>query len=34
VQGDYGKSLLKWRGELVEGSFAHCYIIQGPVMGR
>jgi transposase len=25
VQGDYGKSLLKRRGELVERSFAHCY---------
>jgi transposase len=25
VQGNYGKSLLKRRGELVERSFAHCY---------
>jgi hypothetical protein len=25
MQGDYGKSLLKRRGELVERSFAHCY---------
>jgi transposase len=25
VQGTYGKSLLKRRGELVERSFAHCY---------
>jgi hypothetical protein len=25
VQGDYGKRLLKRRGELVERSFAHCY---------
>jgi len=25
VQGSYGKSLLKRRGELVERSFAHCY---------
>ena len=25
VQGDYGKSLLRRRGELVERSFAHCY---------
>jgi len=25
VQGNYGKSLLRWRGELVERSFAHCY---------
>ena len=25
VQGDYGKRLLKKRGELVERSFAHCY---------
>jgi transposase len=25
VKGDYGKSLLKRRGELVERSFAHCY---------
>ena len=25
VRGDYGKSLLKRRGELVERSFAHCY---------
>jgi transposase len=25
VQGEYGKSLLKRRGELVERSFAHCY---------
>jgi len=25
VQGDYGKSLLKRHGELVERSFAHCY---------
>src|ERR1700740_3003142 len=25
VQGEYGKSLLRRRGELVERSFAHCY---------
>ena len=25
VRGDYGKRLLKRRGELVERSFAHCY---------
>jgi len=25
VQGNYGKSLLRRRGELVERSFAHCY---------
>jgi transposase len=25
VQGEYGKSLLRQRGELVERSFAHCY---------
>src|ERR1035437_2305702 len=25
VRGDYGKSLLRRRGELVERSFAHCY---------
>jgi transposase len=25
VQGEYGKSLLRKRGELVERSFAHCY---------
>ena len=25
VQGNYGKSLLRHRGELVERSFAHCY---------
>jgi transposase len=25
VRGEYGKSLLKRRGELVERSFAHCY---------
>ena len=25
VQGNYGKSLLRRRGELVEPSFAHCY---------
>ena len=25
VQGEYGKSLLKRRGELVERGFAHCY---------
>lgn len=25
VQGDYGKRLLKRRGELIERSFAHCY---------
>jgi hypothetical protein len=25
VRGDYGKKLLKRRGELVERSFAHCY---------
>jgi len=25
VRGNYGKSLLKRRGELVERSFAHCY---------
>src|ERR1700681_3165957 len=25
IQGDYGKSLLRKRGELVERSFAHCY---------
>jgi transposase len=25
VQGSYGKSLLRRRGELVERSFAHCY---------
>jgi Transposase and inactivated derivatives len=25
VRGDYGKSLLKRRGEFVERSFAHCY---------
>ena len=25
LQGNYGKSLLKRRGELVERSFAHCY---------
>jgi len=25
VQGNYGKSLLRQRGELVERSFAHCY---------
>lgn len=25
VRGDYGKKLLKRRGELVEHSFAHCY---------
>src|SRR3989442_14470027 len=25
VRGEYGKSLLRRRGELVERSFAHCY---------
>jgi transposase len=25
VRSNYGKSLLRWRGELVERSFAHCY---------
>jgi transposase len=25
VRGDYGKSLLRRRGELIERSFAHCY---------
>ena len=25
VQGEYGKSLLRRRGELLERSFAHCY---------
>ena len=25
VRGDYGKSLLRRRGEMVERSFAHCY---------
>ncbi len=25
VQGNYGKQLLKKRGELIERSFAHCY---------
>ncbi|HVB58362.1 MAG TPA: transposase, partial [Candidatus Acidoferrales bacterium] len=25
VRGEYGKRLLKRRGELVERSFAHCY---------
>ncbi len=25
VRGEYGKSLLKRRGELVKRSFAHCY---------
>ncbi len=25
MQGEYGKSLLRRRGELVERSFAHCY---------
>ena len=25
VRGEYGKSLLRQRGELVERSFAHCY---------
>jgi transposase len=25
VRGDYGKSLLRRRGELVERGFAHCY---------
>jgi hypothetical protein len=25
VQGNYGKQLLKRRGELIERSFAHCY---------
>ena len=25
VRGNYGKSLLRRRGELVERSFAHCY---------
>jgi hypothetical protein len=30
VQGDYGKSLLKRRSELVERSFAHCYETGGP----
>jgi transposase len=25
VRGDYGKSLLRRRGEFVERSFAHCY---------
>jgi transposase len=29
VQGNYGKSLLKRRGELVERSFAHCYYTGG-----
>ena len=25
VRGEYGKSLLRRRGELAERSFAHCY---------
>ncbi len=25
VRGEYGKSLLRRRGELIERSFAHCY---------
>ena len=25
VRGEYGKSLLRRRGEFVERSFAHCY---------
>jgi hypothetical protein len=25
VRGNYGKRLLKKRGEMVERSFAHCY---------
>ena len=25
VRGEYGKSLLRLRGEFVERSFAHCY---------
>ena len=25
MRGEYGKSLLRRRGELVERSFAHCY---------
>jgi len=29
VQGEYGKSLLRQRGELVERSFAHCYDTRG-----
>ncbi len=29
VRGEYGKSLLRRRGELVERSFAHCYETAG-----
>ena len=25
MQGEYGKSLLRRRGEIIERSFAHCY---------
>jgi transposase len=38
VQGEYGKSLLRRRGEFVERSFAHCYETGGmrrcPLRGR
>jgi hypothetical protein len=29
VRGEYGKSLLRRRGELIERSFAHCYETSG-----